>query len=347
MPIECVVCGDWTPLTSSFIKVIGAIAIMELEFQEVVEAYYSCRRGKRNSVYALDFEFHLEENLYDLYLEIKEKRYKISRSIAFVIEQPKIREIWSATFRDRIVHHIIFNRLVDRFLPRFIRNSFACISERGTLDGSNKLFAGMKSLTNNWQNTGCYLGADIRNFFVSIHKPTLLKIIEPRVVEPWLMELIEQVIVHDPRQNCLIKSKDEAFKRVPQHKSLWRTPMERGLPIGNLTSQFFANVYLNELDQFAKHTLKAKYYYRYVDDIVALNPSPKVLNDWFNRMNEFLNTKLKIEFHPFKKRVGLIHQGIDFVGYVHKPHRRYVRTRTLNKMKSRVNQWRKDPNLCE
>ncbi|MBY0317003.1 MAG: RNA-directed DNA polymerase [Bdellovibrionales bacterium] len=320
---------------------------MDLEFQEVVEAYYSCRRGKRNSVYALDFEFHLEENLFALYTEIKEKKYKISRSIAFVIEQPKIREIWSATFRDRIVHHIIFNRLVDRFQPRFIRDSFACIRHRGTLDGSNRLFSGMRSITSNWQKDGYFLGADVRNFFVSIHKPTLFKIVEPRVVEPWLLDLIYQVIFHDPRENCLMKSKPEAFGRVPKHKSLWETSSDRGLPIGNLTSQFFANVYMNELDQYAKHILRARYYYRYVDDIVILDPSSDRLNRWLDCLQEYLMDRLKLEFHPFKKRIGLIHQGIDFVGYVHKPSRRYIRTRTLNKMKSRVSQWRKRSDLFD
>ncbi|MBY0315883.1 MAG: hypothetical protein K2Q26_10210 [Bdellovibrionales bacterium] len=161
---------------------------MDLEFLEVVEAYYSCRRGKRGSVYALDFEFNLESNLYDLYWELKEDRYVIGRSIAFVIEQPKIREIWSATFRDRVVHHIIFNRLVDRFLPSFIRDSYACISERGTLDGSHRLSRGLRSATNNWQKECYYLGADVRNFFVSIHKPTLFQILERKIVEPWLLK---------------------------------------------------------------------------------------------------------------------------------------------------------------
>jgi hypothetical protein len=205
-------------------------------------AYFDCRRGKRNTLYAWNFEFDLERNLFDLYETLKNETYQISRSIAFVVEQPKIREIWAATFRDRVVHHVIYNRLAPKFYPGFIRNSFACSPGRGSLDGSSHLWAGMRSLTRNWQRPGYYLGADVRNFFVSIHKPTLFEILKPKIPEPWLLNLTSQVLFHDPRINCTLKSTREAFDRVPKHKSLRNTPSEVGLPIGNLTSQFFANV---------------------------------------------------------------------------------------------------------
>jgi hypothetical protein len=316
---------------------------MELQFEEVVKAYFDCRRRKRKSLHALDFEFNLEKNLFQLYEDLVDGNYQVSQSIAFVIEQPKIREIWSATFRDRVVHHVIYNRLSPRFYPGFIRNTFACIPERGSLDASNHLWAGMRSITQNWQKPAYYLGADVRNFFVSIHKRMLFELVNKKITEPWLKDLTAQVIFHDPRTNCLLKSKNEAFARVPRHKSLWHTPLDRGLPIGNLTSQFFANVYLNELDQFVKHTLKAKYYYRYVDDFIILHESSDYLNDCFARAEEFLKDSLKIELHPFKKRLGLLDQGIDFVGYFHKPYRRYPRKRTANRLKSVVNRWKMNP----
>lgn len=233
----------------------------ELQFVEVAQAYFDCRKHKRNTRYALDFEFHLERNLFDLYVDLIEDRYQISQSIAFVVDQPKIREVWAATFRDRVVHHIIYNRLSPRFYPSFIQTSFACIPERGTLVASDSLWQGMRSLTQNWSRTSSYfLGADVRNFFLSINKVALFDLLKKKIYEPWLLKLVEQVLFHDPRPTCQVKSKQEAFYRVPKHKSLWHAPSERGLPIGNLTSQFFANVYLNELDQFAKHILKARYY---------------------------------------------------------------------------------------
>jgi len=314
---------------------------VELTFEEVVDAYFDCRKNKRNTVHAVAFEFELERNLFDLYEELASGKYRIGRSIAFVVEQPKVREIWAGTFRDRIVHHIIYNRLTPRFYPRFIRNSFACIPERGVLDGSDRLWAGMRSITWNWQKPSYYLQGDVRNFFVSIDKDILFSLVEPRIVEPWLMELTRQVVFHDPRENCIMKSKPSAFARVPKHKSLLNNGPKKGLPIGNLTSQFFANVYLDELDQFVKHILRAKYYYRYVDDWVILNESAAVLNGHFDAIQNFLQTKLALELHPYKRRIAPIHQGIDFIGYIHKPHRRQIRPRTAGKMASLVHQWKK------
>lgn len=280
----------------------------------------------------------------DLYEELITGKYEIRRSIAFVVEQPKVREIWAATFRDRVVHHIIYNRLADRFYPGFIRNSFACIPGRGVLDGSERLWSGMRSITRNWKRSAYFIQGDVRNFFVSIDKKILFAILEKKIVEPWLLDLTRQVLFHDPRENCLLKSKREAFNRVPGHKSLWNTPLDVGLPIGNLTSQFFANVYLDQLDQFVKHELRAKYYYRYVDDWVILNESPKVLNRHFEAIDSFLRKSLNLQLHPFKKRIAPLHEGVDFIGFIHKPYYRQVRLRTSSKMVSLAHQWKKSPN---
>jgi hypothetical protein len=145
---------------------------MELNFEEVVVAYLACRKDKRNSIYATDFEFELEKNLFQLYEDLVSENYQIGLSIAFVVEQPKVREIWAASFRDRVVHHIIYNRLSPRFYPSFIKNTFACIPDRGSLVASDTLWAGMRSITHNWQKKSYFLGGDIRNFFVSINKIT-------------------------------------------------------------------------------------------------------------------------------------------------------------------------------
>lgn len=320
---------------------------MELTFTEVVEAYFQCRRMKRKTIHAIDFEFYLEKNLYQLYLDIINGKYTIGPSIAFVVTQPKTREIWAATFRDRIVHHIIYNRLVPRFYPSFIRDSFACIPERGVLDGSNRLHAGMRSISKNWTRSAYYLQGDIRNFFVSIEKNVLFGLLQKKILEPWLLELTHQVLFHDPKAGCILKSAPEAFARVPRHKSLWHIDYNRGLPIGNLTSQFFANVYLNELDQFSKQSLKAKYYYRYVDDFVILHESSERLNEMFLEISDFCMDVLKIQVHPFKKRIAPLYMGIDFIGYVHKPFYRGLRKRTARKMVSLVHQWKKNPHALE
>lgn len=315
-----------------------------LTFEEVVVAYFDCRKRKRLTTHATEFEFELEKNLYDLYQDLLSNQYEIGESIAFVVDQPKVREIWAASFRDRIVHHVIYNRLKERFYSGFIRNNFACIPLRGSMDASDSLWSGMRSITKNWKEEDhYYLGGDVRNFFVSIHKPILFSLLEKKIQVPWQLDLTKKIVFHDPRKKCFMKSDKRAFARVPAYKSLWHSDDDSGLPIGNLTSQFFANVYLNELDQFVKHKLKAKYYYRYVDDFIILHESSEVLNDYFKKIELFLQEKLKLELHPFKKRLGKINQGIDFVGYFHKPYHRYTRKRTVNRLKSKITQWKHSP----
>ncbi len=315
---------------------------MELSFEEVVKAYFNCRKNKRNTVHQLTYEFCLEQELFDLYQDLKKGTYKIGPSVAFVVDQPKVREIWAATFRDRVVHHIIYNRLSSSYYKRFIRNSFACIPGRGTLDGSNRLMKGMQSITKNWQKPAYFLSADIRNFFVSINKNILWNILSPNIQEEWLRDLTHQVLFHDPRLGCIKKSNDFAFARVPKYKSLWNCCKNKGLPIGNLTSQFFANVYLNELDQFfVHHKGFGKYYFRYVDDFIILNESVNQLNEMHKEAGFFLKEKLDLDLHPYKKQIGLVAQGVYFVGYVNKPYRRYVRKRTINKAMSVTRQWKK------
>lgn len=322
-----------------------------ITFEEVVRAYFDCRINKRNSYNALNFEYNLEKNLYQLYLDLISGNYKISQSVVFVVDQPKIREIWAASFRDRVVHHIIYNRVFKVFYLSFIRDSFACMPGRGVLDGSLRLESGMRSISHNFQKKAYYLKADIRNFFVSIDKHILFEILKSKIQksphfaksQDWLLLLIYQVVMHDPRIGCIMKSKPEAFNRVPKYKSLWHNSNSKGLPIGNLTSQFFANVYLNEVDQFVKHQLKEKYYYRYVDDFVILNESPEKLNYDFYEISKFVKEKLSIELHPFKKRIAPINLGIDFIGYNHKPFYKQVRERTAKKMISQTHQWLKNP----
>ena len=333
-----VVSGDgipqWLDIDNSF-----------LTFEELVRAYFDCRLTKRNSFNARAFEFSLEKNLFGLYQDLLQGNYRVGRSIAFVVEHPKVREIWAATFRDRIVHHVIYNRLSPRFYPLFIRNSFACIPGRGTLDGSSRLWAGIRSVTRNGKEPAYFLQGDIRNFFVSIDKNILFAALKPRLSEPWLDALTRQVLFHDPRSNCWRKSSPAAFERVPRHKSLWYAPVSRGLPIGNLTSQFFANVYLDALDQFVKHTLRVKHYYRYVDDFVVLHPCPQRLNRYFVEIGAFCRDQLALELHPFKKRLAPIGQGIDFIGFVHKPFYRRLRLRTASRMAEVVRQW-EDGSSC-
>jgi hypothetical protein len=290
-----------------------------LTIEAVFDAYFDCRQAKRNSINQLRFEADAETNLVQLYDDLCDGSYQIGRSIAFIITHPKIREVWAADFRDRVTHHVIYNAISDRHHRRFIRDNYACIPGRGTHDGMRRVSGFARSITQNWTKPAYFLRADVANFFNSIDKNILIKLSERYVHEEWLRALIKQVALHDPRTNFSLRSPQRMFDRVPRHKSLMHAPDGKGLPIGNLTSQFFANLYMNELDQFAKHELKIKYYGRYVDDVVFFHEDPDVLNDWYEKMDDFLRTNLAVHFHPKKKHINLVDKGIDFIGFIIKP----------------------------
>lgn len=297
-------------------------------FSDLVQAYYDCRRSKRNSTSALAFEARLERNLSQLHSDLIAGTYRPGRSICFVVTRPKPREVWAADFRDRIVHHLLYNRIGGSIEATFIADSCACIPGRGTLYAAKRLEAKIRSATQNWAKPVHYLKLDLANFFVSIDKQILAGQLEARISEPWWRALALQVLWHDPREDFEVRSPRHLFNRVPQHKRLTAQPARLGLPIGNLSSQFFANVYLDALDQFVKHQLRCRHYVRYVDDFVLLHESPQQLNAWLAEINAFLPT-LGAKLNPSKTILQPVDRGVDFVGHVIKPWRRTTRPRSM------------------
>jgi hypothetical protein len=311
----------------------------EFTLEDLFDAYFDCRKHKRNSLNQLVFEADLETNLISLWRDLHEGRYKIGRSIAFVIRHPKIREVWAADFRDRIVHHLVYNAISDHFYRRFIRDSYACIPGRGIHDGLHRVSRFARSVTRNWSHPAYALKIDVANFFNSIDHDRLLKILEKSIAPGWRLDLIRQIIHHDPRSKAVFKSSAALFSQVPPHKSLLLAPGGKGLPIGNLTSQFFANLYMNELDQYAKHALKVRYYGRYVDDMVLLDDDPDILNYWRLRIDTFLQEELGLHLHPNKIWLNRADAGIDFMGFVIKPERNYLRRSSLNRCRQKIRAW--------
>ncbi|MDO5438189.1 MAG: RNA-directed DNA polymerase [bacterium] len=296
---------------------------------DLYKAYWECRKKKRSSQSAIEFEYNLESNMLKLYEDLKSGNYQIGKSICFVVLKPKPREIWAASFRDRIVHHLVYNAIKDRFLSHFIQDTFSCIPKRGTLKAGKQAAKYAQAITENNTKKAYYLKADIKNFFVSIDKRILYELVIERVPEKWLQELIAQIIFNDPKTEAIIQSPDWKFEFLPEYKSLWNCSPDKGLPIGNLTSQFFSNVYLNKLDQFVKHKLRCKYYCRYVDDFIIMDELPQNLNYYYEKISEFIKTELELELHKNKKTINLVSNGIDFVGYKIKPNRMYLRSKTV------------------
>lgn len=301
-----------------------------------MQAYFDCRRTKRNSPSALAFEQRLERNLADLRDELVADTYRPGRSVCFVITRPKPREVWAADFRDRIVHHLLYNRVSPRFYASFIADSCACIPGRGTLYAAQRLETKVRSITQNWSRAAYYLKLDLANFFVSIDKRILAEQLAVRITEPWWRRLAETILWHDPRQDYELRGPAHMLQRVPAHKRLTSHPAHLGLPIGNLSSQFFANVYLDALDQFAKHQLRARHYIRYVDDFILLHESAQWLNNAKARIEAFLPERLHAQVNPAKTILQPIERGVDFVGQVIKPWRRTTRCRTVSEAIQRV-----------
>jgi RNA-directed DNA polymerase len=314
----------------------SATAPASSSFGELVQAYFDCRQNKRNSVSALAFEQHLEHNLAQLHDELQAGTYRPGRSICFIITRPKAREVWAADFRDRVVHHLLYNRIAPRFHASFIADSCACIPGRGTLYAARRLEAKVRSVTQNWSVPAFYLKCDLANFFVAIDKHVLRDLIAARVTEPWWLRLAETILFHDPRDDFELRGAAELLQRVPAHKRLTNQPAHLGLPIGNLSSQFFANIYLNQLDQFVKHRLHAPHYIRYVDDFLLLDPSRAWLDGAHEQINAFLPRVLHAHLNPAKTILQPVARGVDFVGHVIKPWCRRTRRRTVRAAIARV-----------
>ncbi len=307
-----------------------------LTFADLVDAYFDCRRTKRNTASALAFEERLESNLRDLYDELISGEYRPGRSICFIITHPRPREVWAATFRDRVVHHLLHNRIAPRFYARFIADSCACIPGRGTLYGAQRLEVKVRSITQNWSRPAHYLKCDLANFFVAIDKRILRELLARRIQEPWWMRLTEIILFHDPRQNYELRGDPRLLDLVPPHKRLGSHPAHLGLPIGNLSSQFFANVYLDVLDQFVKHGLRCRHYIRYVDDFVLLHESPQWLTNAHAQIEQLLADRLAAQLNPRKTVRQPIERGIDFIGQAIRPWHRTLRRRTYNLAIARV-----------
>lgn len=309
----------------------------DITYEELIVAWLDCRRNKRNKRSALEFERYAERNLYELWLDLNNRTYRPAQSITFVITRPKAREVWAAMFRDRIVQHVVYNRIGPQFERSFIADSCACIKGRGTLYAAKRLESKIRSITENWKKPAFYLKIDLANFFVSISKPILLELLLAKVSEPFWRWLTEVVVMHDPREDFEYHGDPTLIEKVPPHKRLMNHGADFGLAIGNLISQFCANVLLNELDQFVKHRLKVKRYIRYVDDAVILDESPQRLNEILAEIRAFL-PRIGVRLNDSKTILQPIDRGVDFVGQVIKPWRRETRRRTFNEALRRVAQ---------
>jgi len=294
-----------------------------ITIENLFSVWYEFRKGKINKPDVILFERNLEDNIFQLYKDINIKKYHHQAYYTFCIWDPKFRKINKSIVRDRIVHHLVYRYLEKIWQPIFIYHSYSCQIGKGTHRAVNNLVKTLKKVSKNDKRNIWYLKLDIKKFFASVDHEILLKLLKKRVYNPEVLWLLEEIV----------KSYSE------------EEYTDRGMPIGNLTSQIFANIYLNELDYFVKQNLKEKYYFRYADDFIFLNESRSYLKNLEKVVKDFVLNKLKLVIHPQKIIFGKYFSGIDWLGYVVFPHYKILRIKTKKRMFKKIDKKIDDYNL--
>ena len=248
------------------------------------------------------------DNILALYQELASKTYEHGGYKSFHIFDPKPRHIHKASVRDRLLHHAIYRKLYTFFDRTFITDSFSCRKNRGTHKALNGFKAFGQKVSRNNTKICWVLKGDIRKFFQNIDHEVLMNTLSQHIPDKNILWLLKKVI--------------ESFSP--------------GLPLGNLTSQLFVNIYINEFDQFVKHKLKVKYYIRYADDFVILSEDKSELHNLIPKIRDFFQDTLRLELHPDKVFIKTLASGVDFLGWVHFPDNRVLRTATKRRMIKRI-----------
>jgi RNA-directed DNA polymerase len=307
----------------------------KIKLEELFQAYFDCRKNKRNTINALAFEIDYESKLIELSYEINRGIYQPGKSIAFIVNQPVKREIFAADFRDRIVHHLIINKLNPFFEKDFINDSYSCRVGRGTSAGVQRLDSFIRRCSKNYSQDCYVLKIDIAGFFMNIDRNILFEKLKYFIDQKYchkdkevVLNLCKTIIYNDPTKNCVIKGSKSNWCDLPRNKSLFHSAQGCGLPIGNLTSQIFANFYMNAFDHFVKDELAVRFFGRYVDDCVFVHQSKAYLEDLIIKIRDFLKCNVGLELHP--KKIYLQHhtKGVRFLGVIVKPNRMYISNRT-------------------
>ncbi len=281
-----------------------------ISMEHLLSAWREFAKGKRKQNDVADFEMHLMRNLFALQSDLKNRSYKHGPYKKFSVFDPKPRNIHKAPVRDRIVHHLICQVLIGYFDKNFIFDSYSCRKKKGTLKAINRFRTFLlKASKNNTQS--CYiLKCDIRKFFASVNHSLLLGILKRHIEDDDIVTFLAKII--------------------GSFETSGKTAI--GLPLGNLTSQLFSNIFLNEFDRYMKEHLKLRYYVRYADDFVILSDNKCFLERLTPLISAFLSQELKLSLHDNKLFLKTWASGTDFLGWNHFPYCRTLRTATKKKM---------------
>lgn len=281
-------------------------------------AWNEFKKGKISKLDVQQFFLELETNILSLFRKIKSGIYKHSSYISFFICDPKLRNINKAEVSDRVLHHSIVRHIEPLFEKSFIFDSYSSRDDKGTHRAIKRLKKFCLTLTRNKTRTAWALKCDIKKFFDSIDHDILLSLVREKIKDKRLMGIIEEIIRSYNKESG------------------------KGIPLGNLTSQLFSNVYLNKFDHFVKRELRIKYYVRYADDFIILNRDKEQLEKLVSILNNYLEIKLKLRLHPDKIFIRKIHQGIDFLGGIVFPTHIILRTKTKKRMFRKIKARKKE-----
>ena len=305
-------------------------------YEEIYDAYIDCCNHKKNTVNCCDFMIDHATELYVLWEELNNGTYTVGKSTAFVVHTPKDREIFAADFRDRIIHHLISQRIMPYLEQEFIVDSYSCMGGRGTTMAVYRCARAINIVSNGGTSEAYILKGDFKNFFMLIDKRLMYDRIcqlldkyenwDDEAEKRW-KHLIAQVVFNCPQENCKIVGRLQEFQTLPRGKSLFECDEWHGIPIGNLTSQLFANLYLSDFDWFVKEALDFEYYGRYVDDFYIVCNSKEKLLRVIPKIKKYLS-KIGVVLHPRKVSITNAVQGVEFLGAFIKPRRILVGTRT-------------------
>ena len=282
----------------------------------IFECWDHFRRGKRKRKDIQYFERNLEDSIFQLRHDLITFQYQHGTYNHFYVSDPKQRHISKASVRDRLVHQVVYNVLTTVFDRKFIFHSLSSRLGKGTHIGIRLLRGMIRKVSANGKQPCYALKMDIKRFFDTVNHRILKTLIRKNIRDEKTLKIIDTII--------------DSFK-------VNSGPLEDvGIPLGNATSQLFANIYLHELDDFIKQGLRERYYLRYCDDFIILSNDKDHLKSLIVSIREFLVKNLQLELHPKKLIIRKLSQGIDFVGYILFSQHTLVRTRTKQRMKKRL-----------
>jgi RNA-directed DNA polymerase len=315
-------------------------------------AYETMKRWKSNKHTLIAFDINNEKEILQLYDELIHEKYHTNPYTCFLIHDPVPREIFAPHIRDRIVHHFIYKQINPILESLFLDKSYACRKEKWTHYAIQHIKKMIRSVSDNHTQEARIIKCDIFSYFMSINKNILSSLVKTildnnkdnlKYPLAWLINIIQTIIMDDPTLHYHRIGNNEQRDDFPKHKSLFASKSGTGLPLWNLTSQLFANIYLHELDIFVMQTLGIKHYGRYMDDFVLMHTDKAYLQNCIKQIECFLYERLQLQLHPNKRYFQPAKHGVTFCWVQIRPYHIFPRKRTIGRRKKKNNEWKSHP----